>query len=563
MSLKIPQNHLEEWISEICQECMQSSIERRSLLKMFRSYYYTGTSDGSVAVYNRCYPHVERLGAFLFSPTDVRFHIEFDHSEGEEIEAQANAASRKLNRLFHQKNLDQCFSSAVNGALIDGVNILKCAKGHDGPEGWVIRPSFFGVLREDIEELDRQEAFVMSTYMTPSAFRRSIWERDDRERIVAQVEASATEKTEDEFTEDYFHQIIVGGTQPVSTTTSSGSGMVGIVGVPQPVLDAKVARSLVRLDELWVQDRERQDYTTLRMVRGCNIVVEGKERRRNLCGLADMLGKDNDFRGFHPFVKVSPNEVQGYFWGMSEVAAIYRLQDDLNEQVRSLTRLRRLKADPPRSAVGFAGLNLEKYKAFNRPRGFISEENPNAKMEEHAPDIPQEFFAWLDKTMQFFDDVAGFTPIMQGQGEQGVRSQQQAAMLARNSSPRMRDRALLVERQCAEWGEFVFRMMQAQEAEVLEEKVGPANVQFLLKNLPDDMKVSVDSHSSSPVYAEDNMKLAFGLAKSGAIDGADLLMLTHPQHEDILIARARAREAAHAQLIKQHPELLLHGKGKK
>lgn len=531
---------------------------------MYRSYYYTGTSDGSVAVYNRCYPHVERLGAFLYSPTDVRFHLEFDQSEGEEVEAMGRAGARKLNRIFHQKNLDLAFAAAVNGALIDGVNLLKAVQGSDGPEGHVIRPQFFAVLREDMEDLDRQEAFVHSTYMTPSSFERTIEEHPNRAEIMAKVKSGASERPPEELEEDYFHQIIVGGTQPVSTSTSSGSGMVGIVGVPTPVLDAKVAQSLVRVDELWVQDRERQDYTTIRYVKTADFVVEGKERRRNLCGLTDSLGKKSEMRGFHPFVKVSPNETQNYFWGMSEIACIYRLQDDLNEQVRSLTRLRRLRADPPRSATGFAGLNLEKYKAFNRPRGFISEENPNAKMQDHAPDIPAEFFTWLDKTMQFFDDVAGFTPIMQGQGEQGVRSQQQAAMLARNSSPRMRDRALLVERQCGEWGEFIFRLIQAKDAEVMKEFVGPGKqIEFVLSQLPDDMKVSVDSHSSSPVYQEDNMKLAFGLAKAGAIDGADLIMLTHPQHEDILIQRAKAREAAQAQLLKEHPELLAKGKGRK
>ena len=563
MSLTIPQRHLSDWIDEICGECNSSAEQRRSLLKMYRSYYYTGTSDGSVAVYNRCYPHVERLGAFLYSPTDVRFHIEFDQSEGEEVEAMGNAAARKLNRLFHQKNLDTAFAAAVNGALIDGCNILKANQGFDGPEGWVIRPGFFGVLREDIEDLDRQEAFVHTTYMTPSAFERTIVEHPDRERIMAEVKTkSESTQTEDDIEQDYFHQIIVGGTQPVSMSTSAGTGMVGVVGVPTPVLDAKVARSLVCCHEVWVQDKERQDYTTLRMVKP-DVVVEGKDRRRNLCGLNDFTGKNAPNSGFHPFTKVSPNEIQGYFWGQSELAAIYRLQDDLNEQVKNMTRLRRLKADPPRSAVGFAGLNLEKYKAFNRPRGFISEENPNAKMNEHAPEIPQEFFQWMERTMLMFDDVAGFTPIMQGQGEQGVRSQQQASMLARNSSPRMRDRALLVERQCAEWGEFIFRMMQAKDAEVMREKIGSQKgVEFTLDQLPDDVKVAVDSHSSSPVYHDDHLQLAYGLAKAGAVDAADLIMLTHPPHEDILYARAKAREEAQAKLLQQHPELMLQ-KGKR
>ena len=559
MSLKLPQRHIEDWALELIDECRNSAEQRRDLLKMYRSYYYCGTSNGDVAVYNRCYPHIERLGAFLYSPTDVRFHIETDHSEGEQVEAMCNAASRKLNRMFHQKNLDVDYAAAVNGALIDGCNILKGVWGHDGPEGWAIRPQFFGVLREDIEDLDRQEAFVHSTYLTPSAFERTISEHPDRKKIMDEVDRSArTNKEQDEFEDDYFHQIIVGGTQPVSMTTSSGSGMVGVVGVPTPVLDAKVARSLIRLDELWVQDRQRQDYTTIRMVKP-KICIEGKERRRNLCGLTDTLGKNSDMAGHHPFTKVSPNEIQGYFWGMSEIAAIYRLQDDLNDQVRSLTRMRKLAADPPRSATGFAGLNLEKYKAFNRPRGFVAEENPNAKMQDHAPQIHPQFFTLLEKNLEFFDDVAGFTPVMQGQGEQGVRSQAQAAMLARNSSPRMRDRALLVERQCAEWGEFNFRLMQAKDADVMRE----GQNEFTLSQLPDDVKVVVDSHSSSPVYQEDNMKLAFGLAKSGAIDGADLIMLTHPQHEDILIARAKARQAAQAKFMQEHPELFMKGHGKK
>ena len=111
--------------------------------------------------------------------------------------------------------------------------------------------------------------------------------------------------------------------------------MVGVVGVPTPVLDPKVAENLIRLDELWVMDKERDDYTTLRYVRP-GIVIEGEDKRRNLSGLTDSLGKDAELKGFHPFVKVSPNEVQGYFWGMSEIACIYRLQDDLNDQVRAL-----------------------------------------------------------------------------------------------------------------------------------------------------------------------------------------------------------------------------------
>ena len=562
MSLYLPKKgeHLLDWAKELIGECRNSVETRRDLLKMYRAYYYTGTSDGAVAVYNRCFPHIERLGAFLYSPTDVRFDIEFDETEDEAIHAMGHAGARYLNREFHRRNLDLNFAAAVDGGLVDGCNILKSVWGHDGLEGWVIRPQFFGVLREDIEDLDRQEAFVHSTYMTPSALERTLVNHPDVKSIMGKIEAATLQKKEGEdFSDDYFHQIIVGGTQPVSTTTSSGSGMVGIVGVPTPVLDAKVAASLVRVDELWVMDAERDDYTTIRLVNSADEIIEGREKRRNLCGLTDSLGKDSEMKGFHPFIKVCPNVVDGYFWGQSEIAQIYRLQDDLNEQIRAITRLTRLRADPPRSATGFAGMNLEKYKAFKRPGGFVSEENPNAKMSEHAPDIPQELFTRLDKTIAMFDDVAGFTAMLKGEGDQGVRSQAQAQALSRNASPRMRDRALLVERQCAEWGEFNFRMLAAKNAEIFN---AAAKNKFLLSQLPEDAKVVVDSHTSSPVYQEDAEKKAFALQKAGAIDAADLIMLTHPPHEDILRARAKAREEAQQKLIQQHPELLTKGKHK-
>ena len=243
----------------------------------------------------------------------------------------------------------------------------------------------------------------------------------------------------------------------------------------------RLQHSLIRLDELWVQDRERQDYTTIRLVRP-DILIEGKDRRRNLCGLTDTLGKNADMKGFHPFTKVCPNDVEGYFWGLSEIANIYRLQDDLNDQLRSIRRLTSLKANAPKTFTGFSGLTPEKVKAFRRPGGYISEENPNAKMTDDSPDIPQELFVRLDKTIAMFDDVAGFTGMLKGEGEQGVRSAMQAQAMSRNASPRMRDRALLVERQCTEWGEFNYRMLQAKDAEVLAASTGDPKLktQFLL-----------------------------------------------------------------------------------
>ena len=154
MSLKIPQENLAEWSIEIIDECCTSRETRRDLIKMFRSYYFTGTSDGTVATYNKCYSHVERLGSFLFSPTDVRFNVEFDEEEGPNVHAMGRSAARRLNRDFHRRSLDLTFAAAVNGGLVDGCNLVKAIWGRDGIDGWVVKPGSFGVLREDIDDLD-------------------------------------------------------------------------------------------------------------------------------------------------------------------------------------------------------------------------------------------------------------------------------------------------------------------------------------------------------------------------------------------------------------------------
>lgn len=549
MSLKVPSRNIGPWGRELIDECFSSREQRRDWIKNFKSYYYTGSDSGDQAVYNKCFAHVDRLASYLFSPSDVRFLIEFDEEEPELTHKMGTIASRWINREFHRTNVDMAFSDANNYALVKGCCLIKQIWGHEGVDAWCVHPEFFGVLREDIDDLDRQEAFVHSTYLTKSAFRRMISDRTDAEqsRIMKEIDATAqSAKDQQDYEDDYFHQIVIGSTQPVHTGSATGTGMVGITGIPTPLIDPKVARDLVRIDELWVQDRERQDYTTI-CIAASEIVIEGDDRHRNLC----------EIKGEQPFTKVCPNEVNGFFWGMSEIAQIYRLQDYLTQQIADLRRMSALKSDPPRVLIGFSGMTAEKYKALRRRGGFASEENPTSKVETLESDIPEQVFMLLDKTEKWFDDVAGFMPIMQGQGEQGVRAGVHAQTLARNASPRMRDRALRVERQLVEAGDFFLKLYQAKNAQVFN--IDPENA-FTLAQLPDEGRLTVDSHTSSPAFQEDAERKAFALAKSGAIGPEDLIMLTHPPHEDSLVMRAKARQAAQQAMIAQHPELLTKGK---
>jgi hypothetical protein len=579
MSLKLPSDsdRLADWADEIINHCYVSREERRDTVKTNKAYYYTGSNNGMGVPYNKVFPHIDRLAAMLFSPSDVRFTIEFDETEPEAVHAMGRAAARRLNREFHACGIDLSFSQGVDVGLVEGCCLLKQLWGFHGLEAWLIHPDQFGVLREDISDLDKQEAFVFSSYLTLTQFERTIVEHPEREKIMEEIESARKNLREDEsFLDSYFHQILVGGITPVQVATQAGSGMVGVVGVPAAAVDPKVVRSMVRIDELWVMDRDRQDYTTIRMVapaiviegkqskqrsfRGKAAVLEGRFKRRNLAGPGDMLNGEHEFKAVHPFTKICPNEIDGYFWGQSEVAQIYMLQDELTEALRDLKRMGRLSADPPKKYIGFSGMNKEKHRAFKSPGGFISEDNPNADVKNMADPVPDSAFRRIKEILDHFDDVAGFQPILQGEGVPGVRSESQVRSMTRNASPRLRDRSFLIERQCAEAGDFALMLLGAKKAEIMDTDT---KGKFVLDQLPDDCRVSVDSHTSSPVFVEDNRTLAFALARSNAISPEDLIGLTHPPHEDTLRMHAKQRAAAEAELLKQHPELLTQKRGKK
>lgn len=514
---------------------------------MFKSYFWAGTDQGVQARYNRCGPHCDRLASYLFSPSDVRFSIELDQTQDPADHSNAESAERYLNREFHRCGVDIEIGSGVLWGLVKGATILKTVWGFNGLEPWLIQPEFFAVLRDDIADLDRQEAFVHTTYMTPSSFKRTIVEHPERKAILEDIENKNAAKDVSS-AEDPLHQLFVGMINPLPLSgKSSGSGQVNVPATPEPMLAATVQQRLIRIDELWVQDDERQDWTTIRMID--DVLVEGRFKRRNLSGV-------EGHTGFH---KLSPNETDGYFWGSSEIQQIYKLQDLLNDQLRDVARIMRLRADPPRVGMGFSGLTLEKYKQLRRPGGWHAEDTPGAKIESLAPELPPELFKAIENTLAYFDDVAGFAPIMQGQGETGVRTQSQAQTLTRNASPRMRDRALLLERQVIDVGDFDLKLLQNKQAEIFTAEKGG---EFLLSQLPEDYRVTIDSHTSSPAFMEDHRNLAFQLARFGAIDHEELIMLTHPPHEDTLRKRAKERAAAQAKMMQEHPEMFAKG-GKK
>jgi len=558
--MKLPSRNIGPWVREIITECTVSREKRRGEGQLWSNLYYNGSSAGS-AKDNLCYAHVDKLSSYLFSPSDVRFDVSFEVDETPRWFGAADLTARHMTREFRRTRCGLTFAQAVDMALVKGCAIVKLTWGSRGWHPHLIKPEMFGVMREDIEDLDDQDAFVFSYYLTPAQFERMMLGHPKAHSIVEEVTEMQTSLYKGDYEQDYFHEIVVGGTQPIGTTGASGQrGSVSFASVPMATLSPQVAERLIRVDECWIMNDEARDgqgdWTTIRMVG--DTVIDGEYRYRNMC----------DIPGMNPFVKVCPNEVSGYFWGRSELATVVQPQLWLNDRLDDADRIIKRQANPARSFTGFSSITDEKARILSSPGGILTDaQAPNAKIETLAPNMPPNMMEYLGMIRKVFEESGGFTPMTSGQGDAGVRSGAQAQTLMKSSSPRLRDRALVVEDQCATLGDLCLKMSQVKDARIFTQPkkgvFGKVN-EFMLSQLPDDAQVMVDSHTSSPAFSGDNMQLAFALAGRGAIDGEALIKMTHPPYQDELILSYRQREEAKAEFIKQHPEALAqHGKSKK
>jgi hypothetical protein len=397
------------------------------------------------------------------------------------------------------------------------------------------------VLSETTVSLDEQEAFVHVSYPTVSQLRAMLDEGDypNPEDVIAQVlQANKEERSDEEPT--YFHQMVVGGMQPLGdiNDTPSAAGIVSVFPTPTPWRPQKRIWQTVRFCEVWIKDADRGgDYTTIQMVYP-DILIEGKHTRRNLSKIP----------GHHPFTKVQAAVTPGYFWGRSLLADVQMLQEVLNKRLRDLKVMWDRNANAPQILSGFTGITEDMYFKIISEGGFISDPNPNAKAQKMIEPPPPGYMEELEFIWQMFDEASGFSPVMSGQGEPGVRAGIHAQTLVRTSSPRLIDQAVRIERQLADSGYLSLRLMQAMDPSIYSTDQG---TEFMLKQLPDDFQVTVDSHSASPAFAEDNRQVAIALARAGAIDSEDLIRMLHPPGSELLLARLRDRQKAQAEQAKK------------
>lgn len=530
----------------VIDQCLVSVGARTQLARSINTWRYTGSDSGNQAIFNRLYVHADKLASAVFSPAELRYGVEYENDYGPELTKRAKVAGRYLSREVAQRNLDLGFQEAIEEAIPFGCTILKHNWSYHGPDCTTLMPWQFGVYLESETDIDKQEAMVESTYLLPEEIWRRISHRGDARELFRRIMSRATRASADDVPPGFLHQLLLGGSPPLiqdQGAIASSGGMISLTGTPATaMLSPQVNEGLIQAYQAWVVNDETGDYTTIQLIEP-DILIAPRFERLNMF-----------FPHEHPFTKVQVNPQRGYFWGQSEFSQLIKLQSLIRDRAEDIKKIMGLQYDRIRAFVGFDGMNDEKYDQLME-EGWIAEATPNAKVEDLTPDLPTNAFDEFKMMMQEFDEIAGFDNAMSGKGEPGVRSNNHFQGMVRHASPRLRDRAIRVERQCAAFGEKVMWHMAAKDARAHWTKQDDPGMKsdFILAQLPDDARVLVDSHSSSPIYEQDHANTAAFLFKAGAIDAEDLLDLLPIPNRDMLKEKWQARELSKKQLLDSLP----------
>lgn len=595
MPLNIPTStaKLGDWAAELATACKTSLSNRRQRGASFRNLYLTGSEEGTPQTYRKTYAYIQTLASMLYSPVELRFTVAANGPAGPRDRAMGRAGATTMHEYMRGGNVDTTVEDAVEWGLVKGKAFLQLGWSRRGIEAHMIQPETMGVLRDDITRLDKQDAFVHTTWLTEARFADHVVDHPNSAKLMHDIKNLAGTDVDRPDTANNARQVMIGGQlYPFrgqgSGGAAQGRGIVNWLQAPIPELDSKTMASLIQLDELWVWDRQRDDWTTIQLVG--NVVIEPTGQFRNAFAAGAHFNKTggriargdhgderNPLSGHHPFIEICPNPLPDYFWGWSEMLNVGAIQVGINNRVDGINRLLRRQEDPSWILQGLQTNAARARSTLRRPGGYLVEgPGQTVKAEKMTPDLPTGLWESLHELEAMFDSMAGFPPVMQGQGESGVRAQGHAETLVRMASPRFKDRALGIERQVEEVGGLCLDLLRAHCADMLpfwikEKDVGPFKGQelepelfeapapgmvalpFLMHQISDRFRVAVDSHSASPAFSHDARELAILLLKAGALGPEELIRQLSPANEEELIADLETREAAKAAAIQSLP----------
>lgn len=534
--MKIPSapDEREAFYEDLIGKCTASQENRAQDYEILRHFYMFGRApDEDETPYNKIFPHIDTLASFLFASETTKFSFHLPADEHETEYKRIKRMNRSVNDAWLLSNADQVVSQALLWSLVYNTMLVKLIVRGSEITPFPVDPASFGVLREDVPYLDRQEAMVHSYYITRSQFEQDIETHPKKKEILESMSSAPMSNPQP----DGLSRLIINATTPNVTGNVNSTLTSQINYIPN------VEEELMRMHELWVWDDELHDYRVV---------------TRSDNGVTVYDRKNFFLDGEHPFIQLSPNPMYSYFWGSSEVFGMMGLQQWRNERVQQIKKLLNLQVKPPTALTGYMGLLDEKnYAAFSEG-SFLSTDGMQTKIERFAPDLPNDLFGVIHEIDAAFAERSGLQNILMGKSEVGVRSGRQTTELARLSSARIKKRALVVEDALEKMATLYARILQKYDT---KEYLDDDGVTFVAEQFTKTYVVKVDAHSNSPLFVEDMHALAGEMLQLGVITKERYIDMIDPPEKEILRrelkeAEAKAKqEAAAAQKAEQESEM--------
>lgn len=492
-----------EQVMDLLYVCTATRGSRETFYNECMDYYMKGGANINSSRANKIKPIVKRQSAFLYTPDSVKFWVNPSPEEdSEEVYQRTDAVSQAVSMSWADTGVDMKFSRCVEHSLVNGsyiMGVLPRLRSDNKVElvAYDIHPKYFGVYREDIPDLENQQAVSLTSYYTIEEIEHRIMLHPKRDQVLHQLET---------MNKDPGHSgenVIIMGPGAQNYKASYWTGGESMYNPNSPV-------TYYAFRDLYAFDDRLGDYRVF-TVTGDTI-------------LYDRPIKSIGIPGVLPFVKVCGDELPEYFWGASLVQDLYRLQDWYTDRMDDVDNLIQQKLNPPTSITGAGQSYEEKLSALRKPGGKITAPQ-GATIQQWIPDLPEQLFEFMGGIDSMMTDSSGMRPSMFGKNEPGNRTEGMQASMMRVAGAEMRMKGLKIERQAEACAQLLFQYLRLYSKEKIVDEQGNL---FFMAEFPDDAKVRVDGHSGSPLFVEDNSQLAMGLMRYGAITQETLVRMLHP-----------------------------------
>ena len=245
-----------KWIADTC---MSSLEDRKALYDRRRRFFTFGSYTDMNVRYNRLRAHVDLVESFLYAADHATYSLGAPRNSENPIVDQFKALQDHWNDTFRDSGLAYQFGDALLWALVFDSMFIKMGWNSEREElfGEIVPPFHFGVFREDVPDLDSQEAFThVYSIDYDNAVQRLI--RCGKPEFIKKLRVNSA-PDENNLPPILANLIITATGGP--NISGNILGQANLDYEPQATYEAKVDAPVVQMHEIYVWDDETEEFT--------------------------------------------------------------------------------------------------------------------------------------------------------------------------------------------------------------------------------------------------------------------------------------------------------------